>query len=541
MARFGPRQRRRLHAVRLVRAPAATGLSTIERPWREEGLRVPQRKRRRHRLGESTVSAERQRACNRVLADRGRVSPLCGRRRICRGVRSQVVAITGGSAGVGRATALAFARRGHPVGLLARGEERLESTRPELDALRRSVPRPCRPTSRTPSRSRRRPSGSRRHSARSTSGSTTRWRPSSRRSSGLTPEEFRRATEVTYLGSVWGTMAALRRMRPRDRGVIVQVGSALAYRGIPLQAAYCGAKHALQGFLESLRTELLHDGLARAADDGAAAGAEHAAVHLEPGEDAAASRSRCRRSSSPRWPPRRSSGRRGTRRREVMVGWPTVKAIVGNAVAPGVADRYLARDGYRGAADRRARSTDDRPGNLFEPVARRPGRRTARSTSCAPPVLAAVPGAPASPPARRSRRVDRDCRCCGQRRLGRSDMSQLVADYILARLHEWGVAARLRLSGRRHQRASLGAFDRADGRSGADPGAPRGDGRLHGLRARQVHRRGRRLPRDLGPGRDPPAERPLRREARPPAGRRDRRPAGAGGARRRLPAGGRPA
>ena len=74
------------------------------------------------------------------------------------------------------------------------------------------------------------------------------------------PEEFRRATEVTYLGSVWGTMAALERMRPRDRGVIVQVGSALAYRGIPLQAAYCGAKHALQGFLESLRTELLHDG-----------------------------------------------------------------------------------------------------------------------------------------------------------------------------------------------------------------------------------------------------------------------------------------
>ena len=74
------------------------------------------------------------------------------------------------------------------------------------------------------------------------------------------PDEFRRATEVTYLGSVWGTMAALRRMRPRDRGVIVQVGSALAYRGIPLQAAYCGAKHALQGFLESLRTELMHDG-----------------------------------------------------------------------------------------------------------------------------------------------------------------------------------------------------------------------------------------------------------------------------------------
>ena len=100
-----------------------------------------------------------------------------------------------------------------------------------------------------------------------------------------------------------------RRMRPRDRGVIVQVGSALAYRGIPLQAAYCGAKHALQGFLESLRTELLHDGSNVRRDDGAAAGAEHAAVHLEPREAAAPARSPCRRSSSPRSRPRRSSWR----------------------------------------------------------------------------------------------------------------------------------------------------------------------------------------------------------------------------------------
>ena len=168
------------------------------------------------------------------------------------------------------------------------------------------------------------------------------------------PEEFRRATEVTYLGSVWGTMAALERMRPRDRGVIVQVGSALAYRGIPLQAAYCGAKHALQGFLESLRTELLHDGSNVRADDGAAAGAEHAAVHLEPREDAARSRSPCRRSSSPRSPPRRSSSRPTHPRREVMVGWPTVKAIFGNAVAPGGRRPLPRRHRLRGAADRRA-------------------------------------------------------------------------------------------------------------------------------------------------------------------------------------------
>ncbi|MCV5978170.1 SDR family NAD(P)-dependent oxidoreductase, partial [Escherichia coli] len=76
----------------------------------------------------------------------------------------------------------------------------------------------------------------------------------------VSPEEFRRVTEVTYLGTVYGTMAALRRMLPRDRGRIVQVGSALAYRAIPLQAAYCGSKHGIQGFTESLRSELLHDG-----------------------------------------------------------------------------------------------------------------------------------------------------------------------------------------------------------------------------------------------------------------------------------------
>ena len=96
----------------------------------------------------------------------------------------------------------------------------------------------------------------------------------------MTAEEYRRVTEVTYLGYVHGTLAALKRMLPRDRGVIVQVGSALAYRGIPLQAAYCGAKHAIQGFTESLRCELLHERVQRERHHGAAAGAQHAAVRL---------------------------------------------------------------------------------------------------------------------------------------------------------------------------------------------------------------------------------------------------------------------
>jgi short-subunit dehydrogenase len=184
--------------------------------------------------------------------------------------------------------------------------------------------------------------------------------------SDTTPEEFRRATEVTYLGSVWGTMAALRRMRPRDRGVIVQVGSALAYRGIPLQGAYCGAKHALQGFLESLRAELLHEG----------SNVHVTMVQLPALNTPQFTWSRAKLPHSPQpvppifqpevaadaivWASRHP-------RRELMVGWPTVKAIVGNALVPSIADRYLAHNAYA------AQQTDEpvdpaRRDNLFEPV-----------------------------------------------------------------------------------------------------------------------------------------------------------------------------
>jgi short-subunit dehydrogenase len=184
--------------------------------------------------------------------------------------------------------------------------------------------------------------------------------------SEIAPEEFRRSTEVTYLGSVWGTMAALRRMRPRDRGTIVQVGSALAYRGIPLQAPYCGAKHALQGFLESLRAELLHEG----------SGVHVSMVQLPALNTPQFTWARTRMPKEPQpvppiyqpevaakaivWAARNP-------RRELMVGWPTVKAILGNAVAPGLADRYLARNGYE-AQQRDEPHDPSRPDNLFEPV-----------------------------------------------------------------------------------------------------------------------------------------------------------------------------
>jgi short-subunit dehydrogenase len=159
------------------------------------------------------------------------------------------------------------------------------------------------------------------------------------------PDEFRRVTEVTYLGSVHGIQAALKRMRPRDHGSIVQVGSALGRRGIPLQATYCGAKHAVQGFVESLRTELLHEG----------SNVALTIVQL-PGLNTTQFdwvRARVPRRPQP-VPPiyqpevaaRAIVWASEHNRREVWVGIPTVWTIVGNWFAPGIMDRYLARTGY---------------------------------------------------------------------------------------------------------------------------------------------------------------------------------------------------
>jgi short-subunit dehydrogenase len=151
--------------------------------------------------------------------------------------RFKVAVITGASAGIGRAAALAFARHGADVALLSRNKDRLESLRAEIEALsRRAIAIPLDVAD-----------------AEAVEAAATRTEQS------LGPIDFRRVTEVTYLGAVHGTLAALRRMRPRERGSIVLVGSALAYRGIPLQSAYCAAKHALQGFNDSLQAELLHE------------------------------------------------------------------------------------------------------------------------------------------------------------------------------------------------------------------------------------------------------------------------------------------
>ena len=160
-------------------------------------------------------------------------------------------------------------------------------------------------------------------------------------------DEYRRATEVTYLGYVYGTMAALRRMRPRNRGTIVQVGSALAYRAVPLQSPYCGAKFAIRGFTDSLRSELMHDG-----SDVHVTMVQMPALNTPQFDWARNKMPRRPQPVPPIFQPEVAAEAivfaAYARRREVWVGGSTVKAIIGNKLAPGLLDRYLARSGYSG-------------------------------------------------------------------------------------------------------------------------------------------------------------------------------------------------
>ena len=251
---------------------------------------------------------------------------------------TEVIVITGASAGVGRATARVFGKRKARVGLIARGPAGLEAAMggeaivlpldvSDHDAVEQAA-----------------------SEIESRFGPIDIWINNAMLSvfspiMQMQPDEYRRVTEVTYLGVVWGTLAALRRMKPRDRGTIVQVGSALAYRGIPLQSAYCAAKHAVQGFHDSLRSELIHD---------------RSSVRVVMVQLPALNTPQFRwvKSHLPRkaqpvppifqpevaadaivWAAHHD-------RREVNVGWPTSKAIIGNNFVPALGDIYLARNGY---------------------------------------------------------------------------------------------------------------------------------------------------------------------------------------------------
>ena len=280
--------------------------------------------------------------------------------------KTETVVITGASAGVGRATAREFARRGSNVALLARGRDGLEAARREAVQLgARTIAISCDVAD---------PEAveAAADQVERELGPIDIWINNAfagifARFLDVTPEEYERVTAVTYFGQVNGTRAALKRMLPRNRGAIVLVGSALAYRGIPLQAAYCGAKHAVQGFIDSVRSELLHDQsevtitmvqlpgvntpqfdwiraklpgrprpIGKVFQPEVAARAIHFAAH---------------------------SGRK-----ELMVGGPTVQAIWGNKLISPLLDHYLAKVAFEGQQDAQPVSPD-RKDNLFEPVA----------------------------------------------------------------------------------------------------------------------------------------------------------------------------
>ena len=282
----------------------------------------------------------------------------------------RVVVVTGASSGVGRAAARCFGAQGCSVGLIARNEQALDNAAREVKAAggraltlvadvadARAVDAAAARTE-------------------AELGPIDVWVNAAMTAvlaplSDTSAEDFRRVTEVTYLGFVHGTMSALKRMRPRDRGVIIQVGSALAYRSIPLQASYCGAKAAIRGFTDSVRSELMHD------DSNV-----HITMVQLPGLNTPqfgrvkTTLTRHPQPVPPIFQPELAANAivwaSNHRRREVWVAGSTYKAILGGIVTPALADRYLARTNYDGQQSDIPISPD-RPDYLYQPLPGDPG------------------------------------------------------------------------------------------------------------------------------------------------------------------------
>jgi short-subunit dehydrogenase len=276
-----------------------------------------------------------------------------------------VVVVTGAGAGVGRATVQQFAKNGARLGLIGRDRDRLEQAAKEVHGLGSDAfiaIADVADAAQVEAAAARIEQDFGRIDIWINNAMATIFSPFHK----ISPEDYKRATEVTYLGAVYGTMAALKRMRPRNRGIIIQVGSALAYRAIPLQSPYCGAKFAIRGFTDSLRSELLHD----------RSNIRITMVHMPALNTPQFEWGKNQMPAQPQpvppifepemaaqaifWASRH-------KRREVYVGLPTWKAIWANKLAPGLIDRYLAYTGYEGQQSRRP-ADPLTPNNLLEPV-----------------------------------------------------------------------------------------------------------------------------------------------------------------------------
>jgi NADP-dependent 3-hydroxy acid dehydrogenase YdfG len=276
------------------------------------------------------------------------------------------VVITGASAGVGRATAREFARRGASIGLLARGIDGLDATRRDVEQLGgRALPLTVDVADAAAV-------DAAATEVENAFGPIDIWINNAMVSvfspvQQMTADDYRRVTEVTYLGTVHGTMAALRRMSPRDRGTIVFVGSVLAYRGIPLQSAYCGAKHAIQGFYDSLRSELLHD------DSRVRTTMVHLPAVNTPQFDWVLNRMPRRpQPVAPIFQPEVAASAivwaaMHPERRELTVGGRAALILYGNKFMPGLGDHFLAHNGYDSQQTDEPALTD-RLDNLHQPV-----------------------------------------------------------------------------------------------------------------------------------------------------------------------------